>query len=314
MNRRLARSLRTAAARTTATIALLAAVLTAQAQPVSAPDSAFYLSVNFEAMKQGQAAAPLYRFFDEEILDDLREEFGTGLVDSLQGISLFGTGADQLPVIVLHGDIPQSARDRIVDDLFREHDDVELLSDQGRNYYRFGGLDLDWGAADFQGKSDHDVLFLAFGDNGQTLVTPHQATLDEFLSLGSLPAAVMAPDLVVIQADRALAQGGLNRGHSVFGGSDGPWESDVFRRIDQLALLVAEGADGLEVAIEAHSATPEVASALQNIVQGIISLKALSAEVPDELAWIDRIRVSRDAHVTRLDVAIPSEALVEILD
>ncbi len=314
MNRRFFRPLRKAVARTTATIALAMAVLTAQAQPISAPDSAFYLSVNFEAMKQGQASAPLYRFFNEEILNELRDEFGPGLIDSLQGVSLFGTGDEQAPVIVLHGDIPPSARDRIVDELFREHDDVELLTDRGRNYYRFGGLDLDWDAGDTGLQGEHDELWLAFGDRGQTLLTPHRTTLDDFLVQGFLPDAVMAPDLVVIQADRALAQGGVDRTHRVFNGPDGSFQSEVFQKIDRFAMLVAEADGGIEISLEAHSATPEVAQALQNIVQGIISLRALSAEVPPEMAWIEGVRVSRDERITRLDVAIPPQALTEILD
>lgn len=310
MTRRFLAPLRRAAVLTV----VACAATVAHAQPISAPDSAFYLSVNLEAMKQGQASAPLYAFFDDEILDELRDEFGTDLVDSLEGVSLFGSGPDQMPVVVLHGEIPRSARDRIVDQLFREHDDVELLTDQGRNYYAFGGLDLDWDGPRFKTGEGHDALFLAFGEAGQTLITPDRTTLDDFLASGGLPEAVMSSELVVIQADRALAQGGLNGRHAVFGGSGGPWESEVFRKVDRLALLVAEGTTGLEIAVEAHSASSEVAQALQNIVQGIISLKALSSEVPKEFEWLDGVRISRDDHITRLDVAIPSSTLVEILD
>lgn len=284
----------------------------AQAQPVSAEDSAFYLSINIDAIRDGEASAALYTFIDNEILDDLRDEMGSDAINAIDGISVFGTGESQTPVILLHGDIPQSARDRFVDEIFEKKENVELLTQHGRNYFAFGDVQLDWDGVDSEG--DHDALLLAFGDRGQTMITPHAEAMNAFLREGFLPDAVMAEDLMVLKADRALAQGGLNNRHVAFSGNGGAWESELFRKVDRFGLVIADDAEALRITIEAHTSSPELAQALENIVKGIISLKALSSDAADKLEWLDTLQINSDDRITRLDALVPAEALSEILN
>lgn len=305
-------SIRTFMARTAGAAMLAACAVSAQAQPVSAEDSAFYLAINIDAIRDGQASAALYAFIDDEILDDLRDELGSDAVDAIDGISIFGTGDGQTPVILLHGDIPQSARDRFVDELFKEKKDVELLTQHGRNYFAFGDVQLDWDGVESEG--DHDALLLAFGDRGQTMITPHAEAMGEFLREGHVPDAVMARDLMVLKADRALAQGGLNNRHSAFSGNGGAWESELFKKVDRIGMVVADDVDVLRISIEAHTASPELARALENIVKGIVSLKALSSDAADALEWLDTIQITTNDSVTRLDAMVPAEALKSIVD
>lgn len=284
----------------------------AQAQPVSAEDSASYLSINIDAIRDGEASAALYTFIDNEILDDLRDEMGSDAINAIDGISVFGTGESQTPVILLHGDIPQSARDRFVDEIFEKKENVELLTQHGRNYFAFGDVQLDWDGVDSEG--DHDALLLAFGDRGQTMITPHAEAMNAFLREGFLPDAVMAEDLMVLKADRALAQGGLNNRHVAFSGNGGAWESELFRKVDRFGLVIADDAEALRITIEAHTSSPELAQALENIVKGIISLKALSSDAADKLEWLDTLQINSDDRITRLDALVPAEALSEILN
>lgn len=305
-------SIRTFAARTAGAAMLAACAVGAQAQPVSAEDSAFYLAINIDAIRDGQASATLYEFIDDEMLDELRDEFGGEAVDAIDGISIFGTGDGQTPVILLHGDIPQSARDHFVDRLFKEKENVELLTQHGRNYFAFGDVQLDWDGVDSEG--DHDALLLAFGDRGQTMITPHPEAMGEFLREGFVPDAVMARDLMVLKADRALAQGGLNNRHSAFSGNGGAWESELFRKVDRIGMVVADDVDALRISIEAHTASPELARALENIVKGIVSLKALSSDAADKLEWLDTLQITTNDSVTRLDALVPAQALQAIVD
>jgi|SRR6056297_2592410 len=305
-------SIRSLAARIAGVALLSISVAGVQAQPVSAEDSAFYLAINIDAIRDGQASAALYAFIDNEVLDELRDEFGSEAVDAIAGISVFGTGDHQTPVILLHGDIPQAARDRFVDKLFKEKKEVELLTDHGRNYFAFGDVQLDWDGVESDG--DHDALLLAFGDRGQTMITPNPEAMSEFLREGSLPDAVMAEDLMVIQADRALAQGGLNNRHAAFSANGGAWESELFRKVDRIGMVVADDAEALRISIEAHTASPELAQALENIVKGIVSLKALSSDAADKLEWLDSLQINSSDSVTRLDALVPAESLKAIID
>lgn len=292
----------------------------ASAQPVAAHDSAFYLSINLATMRDGTASAPLYRWVEGEVLEDLRDELGTDLIDSLEGVSIFGTGAEQVPAVVLHGTIPQSARDRIVDGVFESKGEIELKTLHGRNYYSFSGLELDWdGVENHDGGdgdgSNHDALLIAFGDQGQSMITPDPLIMDLFLRHGELAQAEMAPDLMVLQANRALIQGGLSNRQNLPGvGPNGPWESEMFRKVERFGIILADENDAVSFTLEAQSATPEVAEAMANLVEGLISLKALSGENDPELEWLDSLDISTQDRITRFQARFPAEQLVTLLD
>lgn len=305
-------STRSLIVRATGALMLAACAVGAKAQPVSAEDSAFYLAINIDAIRDGRASAPLYAFIDEEILDELRVELGSDAVDAIDGIGIYGTGDSQAPVVLLHGNIPASARDRFVDELFQEKGNVELLTRHGRNYFAFSDVQLEWEGVN---NDDYDgSLLLAFGDRGQTMITPDDDAMSAFLREGFVPEAVMAEDLMVLKADRTLAQAGLNNRHSVFSDNGGVWESELFRKVDRFALVVADETEALGVTVEAHTASPEMAQALENIVKGIVSLKVLSEDAAEKLDWLDTLKILSDDSITRLEVRVPSAALEEILD
>lgn len=289
-----------------------------QAQPVSAEDSAFYLAINIDAIRDGQASAALYSVIDQKILDKLRAQLGSDAVDAIDGVSIFGTGDNQTPVILLHGDISQTARDRFVDKLFKKKDDVELQTEHGRNYFAFGDhfsfgdAQLHWDGG--ESENHHDPLLLAFGDRGQTMITPNPDAMSDFLREGFLPNAVMAEDLMVLKADRALAQGGLNNRHMAFSGNGGAWESELFKKVERFGVVVADDAEALRISVEAQTSSPELAQALGNIVKGIISLKALSSDAAEKLEWLDTLQINSNDSITRLDVTVSAEALGQLID
>ncbi|GAB4120947.1 MAG: hypothetical protein Tsb0027_16810 [Wenzhouxiangellaceae bacterium] len=301
----------------TVMIALLPAQPQAQVpapMPLAAVDSAFYLQINIERMRNGAASAELYAWLEREALNELRAELANQMIDQLEGISIFGSGSEQNPAIVMHGNTSQSMRDNIVDRLFADDRELELLSRHGRNYYAFDEVDIRLEGITIN-EIDSDTLYLAFGDNNQTLITPAEDVLDSFLQQGSFQMQALPQELIVIQANRALVQGGMNPRHEVFGENDA-WQSSLFRSVEKFALVVADAEDAINISLEAHSADDNAASALANIVQGILSLKALAdAENEDEdLAWISQLKVSTDNHITRFDLGLPVQQLLQIID
>ena len=292
--------------------AAVVAVGTAQAQPLAAHDSSFYLSVNLDTMRDGAASKPLYRWFQQEVLDDVREELGVDLIDALNGVSIFGTGANQVPVLVLHGDIPRSARDHVVDTVFSEKGKVELKTAHGRNYYEFAELDLDWDGVENRFGQDHDALLIAFGDRGQSMVTPDPEIMDRFLRDGALAVSEMSSELMVLEAERPLARGGVNNRKGSPRG--GPWESRMFRQVERFGLVISDEDDAVSLTLEAESATPELAEAMANLVRGLVSLKVLSQDTDPDLEWLGALEITTRDRITRMQARVPAESLVSILD
>lgn len=299
------------------TLTLLPATLLAQSptpMPLAAADSAFYLQVNIDRMRHGDASAQLYQWLEREALNELREDIGNDLIDQLQGISIFGSGVQQNPAIVLHGASTQAMRDKIIEHFFAEDNEVELLSKHDRSYYAFGDIDIKLDGLTIN-EIDSDMLYLAFGDHEQTLITPAEDVLEVFLQQGSFQMQALPQELIVMQANRALVQGGMNPKHEVFG-ANGAWQSSLFRSVEKFALVVADAESSINISLEAHSADDNAASALANIVQGILSLKALAAREDDDadLAWMNQLKVSNDSNITRFDLGLPVEQLLQIID
>jgi len=303
----------------TVLLSLLPTTMLAQSAapvPLAANDSAFYLQINIDRMRHGDAAAQLYQWLEREALKNVRAELGNDMIDQLDAISIFGHGAQQNPATVLHGSTTQLMRDDIIDRLFSEHNEVELLHKHDRNYYAFGDVDIKLDGLTIN-EIDSDMLYLAFGEHDQTLITPAEDVLDSFLQQGSFQMQAMPQDLIIIQADRTLAQGGMNPKHKVFG-DQGAWQSSLFRNVEKFALVVADAEDNINISLEAHSADSTAATALTNIAQGMLSLKALAdAEDEDEdedLAWVNRLKVSNDSNITRFDLGLPVQQLLQIID
>jgi hypothetical protein len=191
------------------------------------------------------------------------------------------------------------------------------LTLHGRNYYAFGDVNIDLEGITVT-DIDSDTLYLAFGERDQTLITPAEDVLDDFLRDGSFDLATLSSDLIVLRTDRTLMTGGLDTRHPVFGNGDGPWESSMFRNVETFGLVVADAVDEIAITIEARSASDTAAAALANIARGIVSLKALAQDEdgePDpDLAWIDRLDIASDARVTRFSLGLPAEQLVQIID
>ncbi len=88
---------------------LLATALinTAVAQVPSASDSTWYVHVNLAEMRASTAGQFMYQWVEDEIISDVEDELEIEVSDYLDGISVFGTGAEQVPVILIHGYLDQ---------------------------------------------------------------------------------------------------------------------------------------------------------------------------------------------------------------
>ncbi len=287
------------------------AVFNATAQPMAAADSAFYVQINLLEMRQSQAGSQLYDWVEDEVLDDLEDEFGADFITALDGISVFGAGEQQAPVILVHGFLAPDTRDMIIAKLFDENDSAVAQSRHGQTFYAVDADSFETDSLEINGK-DIDNLFLAFGADNQTMITPSEDALDEFLRNGSFFENTLSPELIVVQANRPLLQGGLNTKHQVF--KHGPWESKFFQNVEQVGLVIADAGDDFEIRAQAVSQTPSMAEALGSIAKGLLSFKALAEEDGDDLSWLNNLDVSSSDNTTTFQLLIPARQLLDAID
>lgn len=303
-------------------VALASIISLAQTSTLDAPygssDSAYYIQVNFAAMRDSENGRRLFDWVNEEIFEEVADELGNDagadLAENMDGISIFGTGENQEPVILVHGYLTESLNDMIRSHLdTADADEVARQSRNGLDYYVITNSDIDLEFIDIDTDSD-ETLYYSIGNlgQGQSLLTTSEAALDEFLANGGYLNNELTSDLVVVHANRALVQGGLNTKHNVF--DNGPWESEFFRNVEQLGLAITDAGDGFSLRAEAVSRTPELAEALGNIARGLLSFKAL-AEVDDEdLSWLNNLQVSTADNATVFELLVPAQHLLDAID
>ena len=116
--------------------------------------------------------------------------------------------------------------------------------------------------------------------------------------------------LLVLQADRALMQGGANTS-SDFGDH---WDSSVLKNVDAVALVIAENNGGLQFSAQLSANSPDVAMSVRNIVEGLVALKALddSDGVVGEI--LRTVRFQNDGSVLSVDVSVASDQIEALKD
>lgn len=290
------------------TAVLLSGLLTAAtafAQPLADADSNWYLHANFDEMRSTEAGRYLYQWFQDEVQLEIEDELGIALEEELDAVSIFGLGDEQEAVIILHGEIAPAERQRIIDHLREEAGEhLSQASLGGRDYYLLRDEE--------HGEHHHDALHFAFGDGGQHIVTGDYRALERFLNAGAQWNMVRPEGLIVLQAGRPLVQGGMRATGSHT--DHIPWESDFFRNVEQLALVVADGNGALELHAEAVATNEQTALAMQSIVQGLIGLQLMTAEGPDAMALLGNLKTSTEGKHARFSLRIPPEALREVMD
>ena len=116
--------------------------------------------------------------------------------------------------------------------------------------------------------------------------------------------------MVVLQADRAMLQGGLNTamdmGHS-------NWDSSILSNVDSIAVVLADEMGAASVHAEVQAKSPEIAESVLNIVQGLIALRALDVAGEPVLSELLRaVNIETDGAMILFDVYL-EESLIEQL-
>lgn len=304
------------------------ACVSAQADDLSNADipsgSNWYVHVNLELIQNTEVGRKLMLETVDEALDDIQEELGVDVREEIQGITVFGGNlprrgsGENDGAVILHGVLGMDTQDALLAAIERKGAEVSALEGAGLIYYRVedgdGTMtyrdedghveDVDWG--------HHEELYFSFGAT-QTLVTKNLDMMQTFLDAGGYLGGfeVVDPEaLLVLQADRALMQGGANTSVDI----GGDWDSSVLKNVDAVALVVAEEQGGVQISAQLMAVSADVAMSVRNIAEGLVALKALdqSDGVLGEI--LRQVRFENDGSVLNVSVAVAADQIEALRD
>jgi len=276
--------------------------------------SNWYAHVNLDLIRSTEVGRRLMQETVDEALDDIEEELGVDFANEIEGVTLFG---GKLPVeqgaVILHGAISAESQDAVMAKLAEEGANVFATDSNGLTFYTIPEGD---GTMTYSEEDGHveevsfgqrDELYFSFGSR-QTLITHNMDTMQSFLNSGGFLSSLDNVDpgaLVVLQADRALVQGGANTSLDM----GGPFNSSVLKNLESIALVVSEENGGLNINAELLANSPEVAMSVRNIVEGLVALKALEGSDDDIGAILRSVRFESEGELLRVYIAVAADQI-----
>lgn len=278
-------------------------------------DSQWYVHVNLEMMRQSPVGRRMIAEDLDEAFDDVEQELGVDLKQELEGVTVYGDIPDSggSVAVVMHGQLSKETQESLQMAVAEKADNFTEVDYAGITYFEVDG------SAHFGHRKNHgidtDALRMVFG-NGQTMVSTDTLQIHQFIDAGGqMERGDTIPDqaLVILHADRALFQGGLDAG-----ATDGNWgwDSSIMNNIEHVAGLVSDDGDGglrLEASIQASSDAN--AAYVYNIIQGLVSLAALDSGDRPEIAEImQSLQINHSGNAVTLDALVPAAFLEEHID
>jgi len=257
-------------------------------------NAGFYLHANIEEMQLAPAGQHIYEWLEDEVLEELRDDTGIDVSDVLTGISVFGPSVSERyhsdeAVFILHGEFSPSDQAQIIEAL-EQHVDITTTTL-------------------FRSSRGHD-MYLSFGPNQQTIITKDEAQLERFLDGQQKQLPDTRNKILILQAESPLVQGGLNTQIQ----NNTPWDSSILRNVEQVAVVISDDAGQLRLQANLLAAKPEMAMALQNLVQGLIALSALNEDEPEIAELLSQAHIEAEGNRVVLEITVDPETLMDFVD
>ena len=300
----------------------------AQAANLSRSDipvgSIWYVHVNLDLIQNSEVGRRLMLETVDEALDDIQDELNIDIREEIQGITLFG---GTLPTngspekdgsVILHGSLSPETQETLLSTLESKGAEVSVLDSAGHSYYLIADGDGAMTYTDEDGQvkdvvfGQREDLYFSFGAN-QVLITHSEEMMQTFLDAGGYLGGFEVVDseaLLVLQADRALMQGGANTAVEV----GGEWDSSVLKNVDAVALVIAEDHGGLQISAQLTASSPEIAMSVRNIVEGLVALKALDQSEGAFGDVLRQVRFESDGSVLHMNVPIAADQIEALSD
>lgn len=309
-----------------AAVLLLAVPTLGQADMPNLPASAtWYLHVDLDAMRTGEAGRSLYDWMEAEIFTEIRDEVGIDVGGETTQITAFAA-AGEGPVILVDGNISQDSKDKLLAMATAQSGgNLQPLESSGRTYYFFDGSDHGSAADDDNDGEeyhDHDLdmgsldesAYVSFALKNRVLITNSEKQMKSLLaSNGKIERGKLEKNaLFVLRADRGLVQAGVNA-DGLEDTSD--WDSNILRNTRQVAVLLEDMGDKLGFEAQLLTNEVEMANAMASIVRGLISLQAFNDDLDPQLSSIlQSTTVDVDGTRLKLALALDPEIVVSALE
>ncbi|MEL6869223.1 MAG: hypothetical protein AAFO81_05430 [Pseudomonadota bacterium] len=277
--------------------------------------SAWYVHVALDTMRDSEAGKPLYRWLQDEVLEEanesLEEEFDDAidldLDRDIERITAYGN-ADGDVTAIITGNISTATRDKLMS-LADEHGTLDSKRTAGKTYYHLQGMAID--EKDLQVEADE--LFFSFDGSKRLILGTHeknlQAAMRQSARRGNAPSAML-----VLSADRELVQGGVNTDE--FGDNDSfSFNSGLLKQTRELAFVLADSNGDIDLQLSITADDPEATNSLAAVVRGLIGLQALSGEGNPELRkLLNSVQVNNDSRGLTLRLVTAPDTVLRIIE
>jgi phosphohistidine swiveling domain-containing protein len=287
--------------------------------------SNWYLHINVDLMRTSVIGQKMMEETVNEAFADIEKEIGVDFTQNITGLTVFG---GQLPpnegAVIAHGDLSGQVRNDLLDVMSKAGTFLEF-EHAGYLYYGINDLGGDGNTISYTDEKgnrvveeydhggDSDLLLVAFGD-GQTMFAKSDEMVKRFLDSGARLAGIAAgPDeLFVIEADRAMMQGGVNTTVNL---GHGNWDSSILSNVERIAAVLVDENGAASFHADVTATSPEIAESVRNIVEGLVALKALDSS--DEPAVGNLLRATKiatnGADIT-VDLYLEAALINDLLD
>jgi len=286
--------------------------------------SNWYVHINLDLIQNSEVGRSLMLETADEVLNEIREELDVDVRQEILGITVFGS---QLPnhgnrtsdgAVILHGGLSAATQDALMAAIERKGVEVGTMNSAGLTYYQVSDNDEKIAYTDENGQvrdiewGDQEELYFSFGP-AQTLITQNLELMHTFLQAGANLGGfeVNATDaLLVLQADRALLQGGANTSNEM----GGDWDSSVLKNVDAVALVIAEDMGGLQIDAHLMANSADVAMSVRNIAEGLVALKALDESEGVFGEILRQVRFENDGSTLKVNVTVAADQVEALRD
>ena len=279
-------------------------------------DTVWYLHANLESMRTSDGGSPVWAWFEDEVVEDVREDVGIDISEEIDAVTAFANNSDGT-IIIVEGPMSQTSRDKFLA-LAATNGPVDPREYDGKAYYFFGDEDDIDDPADEPFEDLEDALFLSFAVDGKALVTGTEAQMRDLLDNNGRVSGKGSHDgaLPVLSANQTLVQAGMQKdGLLESADEDDDWESKIMSNTEQGALLLADESGQLAIQAQLVSTDPKMAEAIGGIVNGLIALQAFNTELePEVQSLIQNTRVEVSGNNLSINMVIDPNLVVTVLD
>jgi hypothetical protein len=287
-------------------------------------DSNWYVHVNLDLIRNSEVGKQFMMETFNEAMDEIESELNVDIREEIEGVTIFGAAlpAHGNPIsdgaVVLHGMFSAETQSAILSALENKGAHFSKSFEAGLAYYTVDSDESSLNYTDEDGDlrdvswGENEDLHFSFGST-QVLVTQSLEMMQVFLGnggyLGGFEQAG-SDALLIIEADRALMQGGANTSAEIAG----EWDSSVLKNVDAVALVIEEAQGGVQINAQLTASSAEAAMSVRNIAEGLVALKALSDSEGVVGEVLRSVRFENEGSVLHVSVPVAADQIEALKD